>query len=77
MSTATLTAQEQRALAMAQELHGLLGDLFEVRGAGTPVEMAWDLMDDVIGYLEPTPPNSEGSPRMAQLRLITTGGKRS
>ena len=71
-----MIAQEARVLEMAYELHNLLGELFDIRGAGSAVEMAWDLMDDVIGYLEPMPPNCEGGSRATQLRLIATGGKK-
>lgn len=52
-----MTAQEARALAMAYELHALLGQLFDQpdHGPGSGVERAWDRMDEVISDLEPLP----------------------
>ena len=52
---APLSREHARALAMAWELHQLLGQLNDrpEHGAGSCVEFAWDLMDQVIGYLEP------------------------
>jgi hypothetical protein len=50
-----MSVDHARALAMAHELHRLLGELNErpEHGEGSCVEHALNLMDDVIGYLEP------------------------
>ena len=54
MTAQEATAQEERALAMANELRNLLGDLFDLprHGPGSCVERAWDLLDPVVEYLE-------------------------
>jgi hypothetical protein len=50
-----MSADHARALAMAYELHRLLGELNDrpENGEGSCVEDAWNRMDDVIGMLEP------------------------
>ncbi len=53
-----MTPQEQaRWLAMARELHRILGELFDLpeNGPGSPVADAWDHMDVVIEALEGVP----------------------
>ena len=69
-----MTAQEARALAMAYELHTLLGHLFDQSGdgPGSGVERAWDRMDEVISDLEPLPPEPEDRRDFAE-RLRATG----
>jgi hypothetical protein len=56
-SVRPMTVEHARALAMAYELHRLLGDLYDRPspdgGPGSCVEDAWNRMDDVIGMLEP------------------------
>jgi hypothetical protein len=48
---------EARALAMAVELRDLLGKLCDLpeHGAGSPIERAWDQMDEVIEALAAFP----------------------
>ena len=52
-----MSVEHARCLAMAYELHRLLGDLYDRPspngGPGSPIEDAWNRMDDVIGMLEP------------------------
>jgi hypothetical protein len=52
-----MSVDHARALAMAYELHRLLGELYgrSEGGPGSSVEDAWNRMDDVIGMLEPLP----------------------
>ena len=61
-----MSADHARALAIAYDLHRLLGELYDRPdgGAGSPIEFAWNCMDDVIGYLEPEewPGFPEGEP---------------
>jgi hypothetical protein len=51
-----MSVDHARALAMAYELHRLLGDLNDrpEHGEGSCVEFALDLLDQVVGYLEPS-----------------------
>ena len=53
-----MSPQEARALAMAHELHRLLGELHDRpdNGRGSCVEAAWDAVDTVIAMLEVEPP---------------------
>jgi hypothetical protein len=51
-----MSAQEARALALAVELYGALSQLFERQGAGSRIEEAVDLADDLVRVLEPPPP---------------------
>ena len=52
-----MSPQEARALAMAYELHRILGDLHDLpdNGCGSCVEAAWDAVDIVIAMLEVEP----------------------
>lgn len=70
-----MSADHGRALAMAYELHRLLGVLYDraENGPGSPVEEAWDHVDDVIQLLEP-PDLEEKTPRA--LRLAEERGAR-
>lgn len=54
-SVEPLSVPHARALAMAYELHQLLGELYDRAGGGpgSPLEHAWDALDDVIRHLEP------------------------
>jgi hypothetical protein len=79
-SVKPMSAAHARALAMAYELHKLLGELYDrpENGEGSCVEFAWDLLDEVIGYLEPfedeaTESNTAGG-RMMNLRLQLAEG---
>jgi hypothetical protein len=56
---------EARALAKANELHNLLGEICDQpqHGLGSCVEQAWDLMDDVVWYLDPNAPDDISSAR--------------
>jgi hypothetical protein len=55
-----MSVDHARCLTMAYELHRRLGELNDrpEHGEGSPVEQAFDLMDRVIGYLEPDEPGS-------------------
>ena len=58
MSAANVTpmsVERARCLAMAYELHRLLGELYDrpEGGPGSPAEAAWSALDDVIAHLEP------------------------
>jgi hypothetical protein len=52
---AAMSVDHARCLAMAYQLHHLLGELYDrpEGGPGSPIEDAWNRMDDVIGMLEP------------------------
>lgn len=70
-----MSPQEARALAMAYELHRLLGELCDLpeHGPGSSVADAWDRMDDVIGLLEPVslpPEYDDEKPTVRRLRLM-------
>jgi hypothetical protein len=70
-----MTQLEARAIAMAYELHRVLGEICELpeHGAGTRAEQAWDLMDDVISYLDSDAPDDDQGirdPNVARDRLI-------
>lgn len=74
-----MSPQEARALAMANELFQLLGELYDLpmHGPGSCVADAWGRMEDVIAMLEPELP-AEGDPDVPpvrRLRLVhcTTG----
>jgi hypothetical protein len=71
-----MSVEHARCLAMAYELHRLLGELNErpENGEGSCVEDAWDRMDGVVGMLEPDEPDSEDEPTR-KLRLV--GGWRA
>jgi hypothetical protein len=64
-----MSVDHARALAMACELHRLLGELFDrpEHGPGSCVEDAWNHMDDVIALLEP--PDLDERPTLRSLRL--------
>ena len=68
-----MSVDHARALAMAYELHRLLGELYDrpEGGPGSSVEDAWNRMDDVIGLLEPIqlPPEYDEKPTVRSLRL--------
>lgn len=70
-----MSVDHARCLAMAYELHRLLGDLSDLpeNGAGSAVEGAWNLMDDVIGLLEPVRPERDDNPTR---RLRAASGMR-
>ncbi len=55
---------EARALAKANELHNLLGEICDQpqHGMGSCLEQAWDLMDDVVWYLDPNAPDEQAKP---------------
>jgi hypothetical protein len=67
-----MTMDHARALAMAYELHRLLGELNDrpENGEGSCVEDAWNRMDDVIGMLEPVEPDPDERPTRRNLRLL-------
>ena len=48
------TPLEARAVAIAYELHRLLGQIYDLpeHGPGSSVEKSWDLMDEVIECVE-------------------------
>jgi hypothetical protein len=64
-----MSPHETRALTLAYMLHDVLGQLFDLpeNGPGSPAEQAWDLCDDIIGYLEPD--DEDDTPR-ARLRVV-------
>jgi hypothetical protein len=77
-----MSVDHARALAMAFELYRLLGDLNDrpENGKGSSVECAWDLVEQVISYLEPLEGDVPGcgettGERMARLRLQLTEGR--
>jgi hypothetical protein len=49
-----MSMEHARALAMACQLHSLLGELNDKRehGAGSRIEHAWDRMDEIIALLD-------------------------
>jgi hypothetical protein len=59
-----------RALAMAYELHAVLGELFDLpeNGPGSAAEKAWDSVDFVIDCLEPN--DEDDTPRARRLQLV-------
>jgi hypothetical protein len=66
-----MSVDHARALAMAYELHRLLGVVNDrpENGEGSAVEFALDLVDDVIGYLEPLDlDGTEPAPRVRTVR---------
>jgi hypothetical protein len=65
-----MSVEHARCLAMAYELHRLLGELNErpENGEGSCVDDAWDRMDGVVGMLEPDEPDEEAPRR--NLRLV-------
>jgi hypothetical protein len=65
-----MSVDHARALAMAYELHRLLGDLNDrpENGEGSCVEDAWNRMDDVIGMLEPEEDLPEAPRNVSYLR---------
>jgi hypothetical protein len=65
-----MSVDHARCLAMAYELHRLLGNLFDrpEHGPGSSVEDAWNHMDDVIALLEP--PDLDEKPTLRSLRLV-------
>jgi len=73
----TMSTDHARCLAMAYELHRLLGELNDrpENGEGSCVEDAWDRMDDVIGMLEPEEPDDE-KPTVRSLRVVGNSGAR-
>lgn len=77
-----MSVDHARALAMAFELYRLLGDLNDhpENGNGSSVECAWDLVDQVISYLEPLEGDVPGcgestGQRMMRLRMQLTEGR--
>ena len=70
-----MSIDHARCLAMAYELHRLLGELYDrsENGEGSCVEQAWDLMDQVIAYLEPDEPDPDEKPTVRSLRLLEAG----
>jgi hypothetical protein len=68
-----MTAQEARALAIAHELHSLLGEICDrpEHGVGTCVEAAWDRMDEVLWLLDPDAPAEQ--PTVPGVRLAQAG----
>lgn len=66
----SMSVDHARCLAMAYELHRLLGELNDrpENGEGSCIEQAWDLMDGVIGYLEPEELASDGLRDVSRLR---------
>lgn len=50
MSARPMSIGHARALAMACELHCLLGELYDK--PGSRIERAWDRMDDVVALLD-------------------------
>jgi hypothetical protein len=54
MSPREMCREANRAIAMAQMIHTILGDLFDLpeNGPGSKVEAAWDHMDVVLEALE-------------------------
>jgi hypothetical protein len=64
-----MSADHARCLAMAYELHWLLGKLYDhaEHGPGSCVEEAWDRMDEVIAALEPEEPGGERTLRALRL----------
>jgi hypothetical protein len=67
-----MSVEHARCLAMAYELHRLLGELNDrpENGEGSCVEDAWNRMDDVIGMLEPDEPDPDEKPTVRSLRLV-------
>ena len=65
-----MSADHARALAMAHELHRLLGELYDTPegGPGSCIEDAWDRMDDVIGMLEPVELGEDRPPTREERR---------
>jgi hypothetical protein len=58
-----MTPLEARAIAMAYELHRLLGEICDLpgHGLGSCTEQAWDLMDDVTWYLDQDAPDEQSA----------------
>lgn len=67
-----MSAAHARCLAMAYDLHNLLGEVYEEPGASSCVERAWELVDQVISYLEPEEPDSDEKQTAHSLRLLVT-----
>jgi hypothetical protein len=65
-----MSTDHRRALAMSYELHRLLGELYDRPdgGPGSPMEAAWDALDDVIAHLEPDENVSDGLRDISSLR---------
>jgi hypothetical protein len=63
-----MSADHGRALAIAYQLHQLLGQLYDrpENGPGSPVEQAWDHLDEAVHLLEP-PELEERTPRALRL----------
>ena len=63
-----MSVDHARCLPMAYELHRLLGELNDrpENGEGSCIEQAWDLMDGVIGYLEPVENESQDVRRLRE-----------
>jgi hypothetical protein len=77
-----MSVDHARALAMAFELYRLLGDLNDrpENGKNSSVECAWDLVEQVISYLEPLEGDVPGcgesiGQRMMRLRMQLTEGR--
>jgi hypothetical protein len=65
-----MSTDHRRALAMAYELHRLLGEIARRRGYGLHAEAlaARNALDDVIAHLEPDENASEGLRDISALR---------
>jgi hypothetical protein len=59
-----MSPRESQALALANELHRVLGDICDQpqHGLGSCAEQAWNLMDDVVWYLDPYAPDEQAKP---------------
>lgn len=67
-----MSVEHARCLATAYDLHRLLGELYERPESGSCVKRAWDLVDDVIAYLEPEEAEPDERPTIRSLRLVAT-----
>jgi hypothetical protein len=65
-----MSGDEVRALGLANELYGLLSQLFERRGAGSRIEEAVDLADEIVHVLEPPPPRGMPVLRVINRRVL-------